>query len=347
MYGYDIQIDNRTNKQLIKEMIKLLKIKHGERHGLKNKSNSPLLEGTIMQKRGTCMTYNAELLNEENALLFTGQCLIKEDDDPECPITLQDAVECARLRALLELHPLPALCMYPDSTYAKFIQGWSGRDVDEKSIHAATDRYIAFRKNMLPGVEHIRVSDFQEVIDQQISGQLSQEERNSLRTRIKRIYGGRFLRAGQEHPLQEVILEYGIKTVLLPSLKGYGNRDIAVFAEPAEVCSVYSTEFVSMALRKDTEIGLIAQLPVPSLEFLIDRKLDMYSARREARIHLNEPDGVIRRKLEAEPDFCLVSLALSPLTTEAQLDELGKSRKREEGIDLMMGQIEEFRRYLS
>lgn len=345
MYESGHYNNNKTNRQLTEEMIRLLRRRHGEKHGLKDKAKSPLLKDTLMLERKTCITYNAGSL-DESAVLFTGQCLLKKGDDLECPVTFQDAVECARLNELLKVHTIPTICMYPDSTYAKFIRGWSGANVSENDINTTTKAYIEFRGRILPNIKHVRVSDFQEEIDKVVKKHIPDEERDILRKKIRRIYGGRLLKDGREHPLQEVLLEYGIKTILLPSIIGYENRDIGVFAEPAEICSTYAAEMVSRALDMNIQIGLIGQLPVPSLEFLIDRELDMYSARRESRIHLNETDSQIRAKLEAEPDFCLVSLYLSPLTTEEQLQEIGKSRDRRAGTDIMVDQIREFRRYL-
>lgn len=343
-YEFETLTDNRINKQLMVERINLLRRRHGEKHGLRDRSKSPLLRDTVMQMRKTNITYNAESFGERKTVIFTGQCLLKKNEDLECPVTLQDAIECARLNTLLEAHPVPAVCMYPDSTYANFIHGWSGAEADENDIDAATNIYMGFRGRMLHNVKHVRVSDIQRELDERTS--LSTEEKERLKGKIRRIYGGRLLGEGQEHPLQEVLLEYGIKAVVLPSIIGYEEVNIAIFAEPAEICSTYAAEIVNKALNRKNQIGLLGQLPVPSLNYLVDRELDMYSAGRESRIHLHETDREIRKKLEAEPDFCLVTLCLSPLTTEAQLEEVGKSRDRNEGIDVIMEQVNKFRRYL-
>src|SRR3989344_6302905 len=133
MYDLEISTDNRTNRQLMEERIKFLRIRHAQKHGLKDRIRSLLLRCTVMHERRTCITYNAESFNETNAMLFTGQCLLKKDENLECPVTLQDAIECERLKTLLKVHPIPAVCMYPDSVYREFIKGWSGNDTDERS----------------------------------------------------------------------------------------------------------------------------------------------------------------------------------------------------------------------
>ncbi len=337
---YEIETDNRTNQQVMVERIKTLRRRHCGEQGLKDRSKSPLLTDTVMQNRKTTITYNAEDFNEEDTIIFTGQCLLKKEEDLECPVTLQDAVECARLNTLLEAHPVPVVCMYPDSTYAEFIHGWSGVEANENDIDTATDIYMGFRGRMLPKVEHVRLSEVN------LDGVIHLPEKGRLTTQIRRIYGGRLLMDGQEHPLQRVLMEYGIKTIALPVFFGYEGKNIAIFAEPDETSSTYAAEIVNGVVGMVGQIGLLGQLPVPSLNYLVDRELDMYSAVRENRIHLHEDDLGIRRKLEAEPDFCLVTLCLSPLTTEAQLDEIGKSRDRNVGIDILMEQINEFRRYL-
>ena len=342
MYDLEISMNNRTNRQLMEERIKFLRIRHAQKHGLKDRIRSLLLGGTVMHERRTCITYNAESFNENNSILFTGQCLLKKDENLECPVTLQDAIECEVLRDLLEKHPMPAVCMYPDSIYREFMKGFSENDVDEKNVEIATDKYMRFRRIMLPGVQHIRISDF----NGKFTGEIFGEERERLSGEVRRIYGGRLLPESQTHSLQKVLLDYGFKTIILPSIIGYGNRNIVIFAEPAEICSVYAAEIAGRALGKDIKIGLLGNLPVPSLEFLIDRKIDMYSANRNARIYLNESDSEVRKKLDAEPDFCAVSVYLSPLTTTDQLTDARKSRKKEEIAEILMEQIKVFRRYV-
>ena len=346
LYTSTIRIETETNRQLMEKRVKSLRIDHGQKHGLKDKAASPLIRDTILKKRKICISYNAESLEEENTVLFTGQCLLKEDEDLECPVTLDDAIECATLRHLLETSSMPAICMYPDSVYKEFVLGWSGKEVGEREIELATEKFMAFRRRMLPDrVEHVRTSEVEEQINSLLPENFL-EQKEILKRKIRRIYGGRVLSDGQEHHLQEVILNYGIKTIILPVMLGYKNKDVVLFAEPQEVCSVYAAELASKALNRNIRIGLLGQLPVPSLTFLIDKKIDMYSAGRDSRIHLNEPDNEVRRKLEERPTFCLLSLYLSPLTTEEQLQEIGKSKDRKIGIDLMIEQIRAFRGYL-
>lgn len=341
MYGFETLTDNRTNRQLMEERTKLLRRKNCERYALKDKSNSPLLKDTAMQERKTCLTYNAESLDENNAVLFTGQCLLKKEENLECPVTLQDAIECERLKTLLEKYPLPAVCMYPDSVYREFIKGWSGNDANEKDIDVATEIYLKFRRKVLPEVEHIRTSELQS-----FGEPISKEELEIARKQIRKIYGGRILTDGQEHPLQRVLLDYGLKTIHITSKMGYGAKNIVIFAEPDEICSVHATAVVANTLGMNIKIGLLGQLPVPSLDFLLDREIIMYSANRKSRIYLSESDADIRRKLETESDFCAVSTYLSPLTTREQLEYAKKSRNKGDMVEILMEQIVRFRKYL-
>ena len=152
---------------------------------------------------------------------------------------------------------------------------------------------------------------------------------------------------GDTHPLQKTVLEYGIKEIVLPLIAGHGDRDIVVFAEPDEICSVKAAELVRGELHMNNQIGLIGQLPLPSLEFPLRGKIRMYSANRDDRIHLNENDTEIKTKLESDPLFSLLVLELSPLTTRDQLEYVMGSRDRKIGIDLLMEQIKLFREYAS
>lgn len=345
MYRHN-EADDRLNREVILRSVANLREKSASRYGLRNKvpvSYSNLIGGTILYERRALLGYNLDPLTEENAVLFTGQCLIKDNEDLECPITLEDAAECERLKELVQRHPMPVVCMYPDSTYIEFIKGWSGEHVTEEMVNDATEKYIIFRRRILPGIIHYRTSELEE----EVKAVINHLEIGNLQRQVRRIYGGRTLGHDDAHPLQKTVLEYGIKEIALPLIAGYGDRDIVVFAEPDEICSVKAAELVRGELHMNNQIGLIGQLPLPSLGFPLRGKIRMYSANRDDRIHLNENDAEIKTKLESDPLFSLLVLQLSPLTTRDQLEYIMGSRDRKIGIDLLMEQIKLFREYAS
>lgn len=340
LYSDNDTTDDRRNSEVSSSLMSRLRKRNAERYGLRqNVPRSYLIRNTTLEKRRSCLGYGLESLESENAVLFTGQCLVKDYDDPECPVTLEDAIECEKLRELLQRHPMPAVCIYPDSTYKAFVEGWSGKSIDERAIERATEMYMTFRRNTLPRVVHVRSSEVDSTVKEKM-----QKDTNHLVSRIKRVYGGRLLNNGQTHQLQRTILDYGIKTVFIPAALGYESRSIAVFAEPDEICSVLAAELIGSELGMGMHFGLIGQIPLPSLGF--PQFIRMYSAGREGRIHLNEKDEEIRSKLEDDMNFLLLALYLSPLTTDDEIEYIGRSKERRIGLDILMNQIDMFRRHL-
>ncbi len=334
-------VDNRTNSEAMVNLMANLRKRNASRYGLKEGvPRSYLIGGTSMHERRGCLGYNLSGIND-NVVLFTGQCLVKDREDKECPVTLEDALECEKLRDLLEKNPVPTVCMYPDSMYKAFIEAWSGKEADDKTIDLATERYIQFRKSMLPGIAHVRTSE----IEDRLAG-FMKRDMNHIRTGIRRIYGGRVLKEGQEHQLQQTILEYGIKMVALPIIAGHENKSVVVFAEPDEICSVKAAESVAEELGVNVSFALIGQIPLPSIDFPSSGRIRMYSAEREKRIHLNESDESIRKKFGNDINLLLLSLYSSPLTSGSDLEHIGRSKDRLVGIDLMMQQIDRFRSHL-
>lgn len=338
------ETDNRLNHDIMRSSLATLRERNASRYGLPNKvpsKHSRLIGGTTLYERRTTLGYNLDSLNEETTVLFTGQCLVKDEENLECPITLEDAIECERLKELLQKHPMPAICMYPDSTYVKFVEAWSGDRVSSEIVSSTTQKYVKFRTRIIPGITHLITSE----VDAKLQS-MTPPDTDDLEKRVRRIYGGRVLENGQTHPLQRTVLQYGIDEILLPMIAEHGDKDIVVFAEPDEICSIRAAELVRDALGIRKQIGLIGQLPLPSLGFPLGGKIRMYSASRKDRIHLNEDDSQIRKKLESDPFFSLLGLQLSPLTTNEQLEYLMKSRDRNIGIDMLMEQIKLFRRYV-
>ena len=260
----------------------------------------------------------------------------------ECPVTLEDAMECERLKEILENSGVPCICMYPDSTYVDFSKS-SGKEIDRKTIERATEAYIAFRTSALPEIIHVKTSEYEDKIKEMV-GSL---DMSSLAGKVRRVYGGRLLRPGQSHTLQNTIIEYGIKAAILPGIMELTGECVVTFAEPDEICSVLAAEIAGRELGMSTKFSLIGQIPLPSMSYASGfGDVRMYSAGRERRIHINESNEAIRAKFEQDTDLLLIALYMSPLTTEAELKIIGKSLDRMEGMDVMMQQIEKFRKQL-
>ncbi len=343
MYEFD-SAPERTNHEFTSGLMKKLRKANASRYGLKERvPHTYLLEGTALQRRKLCLGYNTAHARPDNTVLFTGQCIVKSEEDIECPVTLEDAIECEALREILNKNNVPAICIYPDSTYASFAEAWSGKRLDRKTIDDAAEKYMAFRKSVLPDMAHVRTSE----VEGEIKKHIGQRDFRHLTGRIRRVYGGRLLRENETHALQNTVFEYGLYAALLPDIMGFRGEHVVTFAEPDEICSVKGAEIAGNELGSSRKFSLIGQIALPSLNYFGgDGRIRMYSAGREQRIHLNEKDEAIRAKLEEDTDLLLVALYMSPLTTEDELEIIGKSLDRRIGIDVVMQQVAKFRKHL-
>ncbi len=338
LYG-DNDTSYRKNSEVMEDLVSMLTRHSASKYRLKAKSPySALVKGTTMYERKTYLGYNLDKLNIENTVIITGRCPLRADADLECPVTLEDAIESLRLRELLEKNPIPTIFMYGDLNDEELSNICSERKVDEKIVKKAEEKSIEFRKRILPeSVKYYEINSVKESLPIDVE---------HLKSRTKRIYRGREVKDGEEHPLQRAIANYGMKTILLPELDGHSGKNIAVFGEPDEICSIVVAEMVRDELGKNIGIGLIGQLPLPSLGYPIEGNIRMQCDEdRNRRIYLNENDSIIKDKLK-DYRLTLVALQLSPLTTDEQLKEIGKSIDRNAGIDLLMEQINQFRKYL-
>ncbi|MDO8660648.1 MAG: hypothetical protein Q7K43_02045, partial [Candidatus Woesearchaeota archaeon] len=180
---------------------------------------------------------------------------------------------------------------------------------------------------------------------EQLETQLGQSgSRETVLNQITRIYSGRILKNCQRHPLQELLLKYGIATIEICRILAGEGKDIVVFGEPDEVCSVHVANIVAKALNREEKVAFIGQIPLPAIDYFdFDGRIRMYGATRSGRIHLNESDDCIKTKLEEHHTWTLVALALSPLTTNAQLEEIGALDKPTKAVDLLMQQIQTYK----
>jgi hypothetical protein len=339
MYRYDFTL--LTNREILQEEIGKLKKMNSSESGLPNKiPYSSLLRGVSFYERKALLGYN---LNEslKNPIIFTGQCLIKNEEDLKCPITVEDAIECLRLRELKEKTGFKVICMLPDLEYSEpgYTEGMReyGEDINyyKTVVEEITSMYESFRSKLIPGIEIIRTTTFAKQLSEEL------EKLNYLSHRIARAYHV----TNPRPSLQRLVLKYGIDTALLPELLGYSG-DIIVFAEPGEICSVKAAELVIQEKNLNKRIALVGQIPLPSLNIHIKRKIRMYSGRREERIHLNENLDEIRRKLTDDPTMALLILYMSPLTEEELLKEILRSTDRSLGIDEALDQIIYFKEFL-
>lgn len=340
------------------DSLRRLKELNAERYDLKLEPLShPLLDGTFLKERDAVIPYGLDGFNKQNAVVFTGQCLLKHDEDPECPVTLEDMLEILKLRDFLQKTQLPAVCMIPDSIYLdkKFLDPWFGGHTDLKEIRERVEKfadlYTNVRRKLTPSVKHIRTSE----IEEKLNGARNRLSLPLLIPKIRQVYGGRFLKNKEHtHPLSQTILEYGMVSLILRDRAGYTNREhIIVFSEPDEICSVKATELI-LAERGDRlrannvkSVGLIGQIPLPPLYYPPDlEKNRMYGAPRKSRIHVNEPDENIRGKLLENPSFALLAVYMSPATDQDELDYLRVYGTKGDVADILIGQIRDFRRYL-
>ncbi len=342
MYKFDEEPE-RTNHEIALGLLKKLRKTSASMYGLKERMPyTYLLEGTALQRRQLCLGYNTNSIAPGKTVMLTGQCIVKDDEELECPVTLEDALECEKLKEILQKSGVPSVCIYPDSTYADFSKS-SGKNIDRKTIERATEAYVAFRTSALPEIIHVKTSEYEDKIKETV-GSL---DMSSLAGKVRRVYGGRLLRPGQSHSLQNTIIEYGLKAAVLPCIVGLTGECVVTFAEPDEICSVLAAEMVGKELEMPAKFSLIGQIPLPSMSYTSGfGDIRMYSAGRERRIHLNECNETIRAKFEQDTDILLVALYMSPLTTEDELEIIGKSLDRREGMDVMMQQIEKFRKHL-
>ena len=343
MFDYEIPEDRRPNSEVMTKLAKTLRIMNAGRYGLKDRfSANYLVAGTTLARRNLLIGYNNSS-QPGNTFIFTGQCLVKDQEDTECPVTIEDALECERLAEILAANPTPCVCIYPDSTYSNFVAGWSGEDVNESVIESCTLNYIRFRERILPQIIHVRTSDHEHEI-KRILAELGVDI-PSLRSNVRRIYGGRVLKKDASHSLQQSVLEYGVKACLIPRILGRREKYSVTFAEPDEICSVSAAQLFDTAIGSGMDFSLVGHVPLPPVEY--DRRnVRMYSAGRDKRIHLNESNSEIRSKLLDNPNFLLLYLYMSPLTTDDQLSYIGKSRDRRIGIEVAMDQVSKFKQYL-
>lgn len=340
----------------IDELVRGLRQLNLERYRLDDEPLShPLLEGTFLEERGIVVPYGLdENFTLDNTVVFTGQCLLKHDENPECPVTLEDIIDVLKLQDFLAKTQLPAVCMIPDSIYLdkKFLDPWFGGTVDLREIRERIERfsdlYIRVRSRVTPSVRHMRTSE----IERELNAARTRLSTHSLIPNIRQVYGGRFLdRKESTHPLSSTILDYGSIMLLMPEKAGYGERNVVAFAEPDEICSVKAAQTIVQErkerLRSDTSVGLIGQIPLPPLYFPPELKKNrMYGASPTYRIHLNETDEQIRRKLLEHPEFASLAVYMSPLTDRDELDYLRAFGEKEDAVDVLMPQIKQFRSYM-
>lgn len=341
---------------IARKSLRELKRLNSDRFRLEPESlTHPLFEGTFLKERDIAIPYGVNgNLTSENTVVFAGQCLLKRNENSECPITLEDIIDTLKLRDFLERTGLPAVCMIPDSIYLdrKFLDPWFGRITDlgeiRRRVEDFTELYIKVRSRITPSVKNIRTSE----IEKELNAASNRLSLSKLVPQIRQVYGGRFLGRKEEyHPLSPTILDYGLISMLLPQAAGYPGRNVLVFAEPDEICSVKAAETIIRERRSkldyDESVGLIGQIPLPPLNFPPELKKNrMYGAPPIYRIHLNESDEEIRKKLMERPDFAVVTVYMSPVTDKDEFDYLRLYGEREDAVDILMGQIKEFRRYV-
>ncbi len=331
----------KRNNERARDGLRFLRQNNAGRYGLKERTpTTPIIEGTTLATRKTTLRLNCETIDPANAVIFTGQCLVKKEEDENCPITLEDAIECELLGELVAKSKLPALCMLPDSVYASYISA-EGRSVEQRTVSRAADIYSAFRKAMVPEIQLVRTSEIH------AGERLNEDTTERLVERITRIYAGRVLKNGERHPVQKTILQYGLATLDVPKHLGYADKDIVVFAEPDEVCSMRAAEAICQERRITTKLALIGQIATPGLSYFNTFNkgpIRMFSGVKQQRIHLNENDDLIRTKLAAQPLFTLVTLLLSPRTTEEQLQQIGKSYDPLAAVEPLLEQVKHYKK---
>lgn len=345
MWGPSLDLDTRTNYQLMLDLVKSLREKSAGWFGLSTKQpRIPILEDTHLRKdKKISLVHNAHVLgqaNAENTVIFTGQCLYKEDEDEDCPVTLEDAIECTILKDLLDKHHLPTFCIYPDTIYYDTCKS---TQVSKEKVDKVTNKLMAYRKKLLPKVIHLRLSELLKDNPKILSPNNLDLK---ISNKVRRVYGGRVLKEGETHSTQKPILSYGILAIEVPSSFGHKNKNIIVFGEGDEMCSAAATEIIRSELDLKIGVGFIGILPITGTDYPGKGKARMFSSQRSLRIHLNEQDEEIKRKLEEHPYFTLLTLMLSPLTTQDQFSYMLKTDKRNTGLEILMQQIKEFRKYL-
>ncbi|MDO8660441.1 MAG: hypothetical protein Q7K43_00990, partial [Candidatus Woesearchaeota archaeon] len=123
----------RTNGMRLQDAIKRLKRYSASRFGLPERTKSSwITKDTSLEKRRTFIGTDCTALKKENTVLFTGQCLVKEEEDRDCPITLEDAIECERLKEIMQKNGLKTICILPDSVYALYLR--SDNDAEDQDL---------------------------------------------------------------------------------------------------------------------------------------------------------------------------------------------------------------------
>ncbi len=326
-----------TARKVLKNLLK----RNASRYGLKEKMPpSGILDGTTLRERRTVLGTDSSVLKASNTVLFTGQCLVKSEENLECPITLEDAIECERLKEIMEKKSLAGICFLPDSVYGQYLS-LEKKQVPETTLQRATQAYDAFRRLMVPNLKIVRLSEVATITE--LSHELEKPEiKARLLSKIRRVYGGRPLKPGQRHPLQELLINYGLAELEVPRHCGYENKDIALFAEPDEICSLKAAEAIAVELGRTNQLALIGAIALPAIDYFENGEIRMYSAKRSSRLHLDESETAIRDKLATHPAWAITALALSPLTPTEMLEDLHSKPKL--AVDTLMELIVRYKR---
>lgn len=343
----DTTID--SNQKLIRRALRRLLKYNTSIYGLRETMRSAwILDGTTLKERHTVIGTDCTTLRPDNTVLFTGQCLVKKEEDLQCPITLEDAIECERLKEVVLKKDLDCFCMLPDMIYASYLNA-ERITTPAESVQRATQVYAAFRQLMIPGIRVVKLSEMEmdSGVSQRIDSPMIKRE---LTSKIRRIYGGRVLKPGQQHPLQSLLINYGLVTLEIPRHFAAGDKDIAIFAEPDEICSLRAAEAIVSELGRPNKLGLVGSLALPSLSYFEKETgtevgdIRMYSTPRSERIHLNEDNDLIKAKLEKHPLFTLTALILSPLTSAEELKTVEKQTSYKLAVEILMEQTIKYKK---
>jgi hypothetical protein len=261
----------------------------------------------------------------ENYAMFIGQCLVKKhEEDLDCPITLEDAIETYNAADLANALNLPVVSFFPDAEYSRFLDKRLKR-----SLECITEKFCKFKSRIMPNAVQVRTSEYEKEL-------LELEKRfEDLAFFVKRAYGRSFTTSihfrTSPHKMQKVVLRYAIDELWLPE-RLLEKHNVLVVASPEESCSVEAAQMLIQRAGMEKLISQLATLPVPSLDL---REQRMFDAKRDQRIHLNEEPSTIRRKLNSTMASAI--LYISPLTKEKQVEDLLYSS--EESVEILIEQI--------
>lgn len=222
---------------------------------------------------------------DSNTVLLFGQCLTKDNEYEENPISIADAI-FARLFSQLALQFPNSMVVYPDSEYERYSRELRMRRHDASKLDKVTTNYENFHRSILPKhVRLLRTSQYDKFLE-------------GMKDRFTRFVSSATSFYGWRTPTEkqkELVYECAVNELVLPYLLFGGKENILIFAYPDEICSVKVAQQIlceNNYLAKG--ISLLSPMPIKG----INSRKDMVDTSREKRLHMHENQEAINEKYQ-------------------------------------------------